>query len=112
MNICFYDNRDNLPDETGNILIDRVYCLMFHDFIETAWEQLGEVYRSLPQYIQQPDACPMWYGEEESKAPFLYASIEPSGLQIVGHLSSEQWERWERIFHQELSKHEFPSFEC
>ncbi|SMF91648.1 hypothetical protein SAMN05661091_5525 [Paenibacillus uliginis N3/975] len=112
MNICFYDNREITPDENGNVSIDRVYCLEFHDFKDVTWQHLGEVYRSLPQYIVKDNACPMWYGEEEGSAVYLYASVEPSGLQIVGDLSAEQWEMWERMFHRQLSRYDFPSFEC
>ncbi|MCZ8520777.1 MULTISPECIES: hypothetical protein [Paenibacillus] len=112
MNICFYDNIELAVNEQSVVLIDRVYCLNFNEFIEDTWEQLKQVYLVLPQYLAESHPCSMWFGEEGVSTYHLYASVEPSGLQIVGELSMEQWELWESAFHAQLSRYSFPSFEC
>ncbi|MBE1442637.1 hypothetical protein [Paenibacillus sp. OAS669] len=112
MDICFYDNKELAANEKGIISIDRMYCLNFNEFIEATWEQLQQVYLVLPQCLVKPHQCPMWFGEEGISPNYLYASVEPSGLQIVGELPIEQWELWEKAFHTQLSRFSFPSFEC
>ncbi|NOU97398.1 hypothetical protein GC093_29820 [Paenibacillus sp. LMG 31456] len=112
MDICFYDNNELAANEKGIVSIDRVYCINFHEFIGATWEQLRQVYLVLPQYVIKEHQCPMWFGEEGISPNYLYASVEPSGLQIVGELTIEQWEIWESVFHAQLSRFSFPSFEC
>ncbi|UUZ90012.1 hypothetical protein LJK87_28835 [Paenibacillus sp. P25] len=101
-----------LPKENGDISIDRVYCLDFHVFSESIWEQLGQVYLALPHPIMKENQCPAWFGEEGASSHYLFASVEPSGLQIVGEPPREQWAAWEDRFHAELAKYSFPFFEC
>ncbi|MCY9666414.1 hypothetical protein M5X11_15835 [Paenibacillus alginolyticus] len=48
MDICFYDNNELAANEKGIVSVDRVYCLNFHEFIGTTWEQLRQVYLALP----------------------------------------------------------------
>ncbi|MCI1693641.1 hypothetical protein [Aneurinibacillus aneurinilyticus] len=112
MSISFYDNSEIKPDEQGKVTIDRVYCLNFNEFNNMNWERLGQVYKTLPHFIAKENKCPMWFGEEEVSSNYLYASVEPSGLQIVGELTLQQWKEWEDIFRTQLSEFLFPSFEC
>ncbi|MED4533263.1 hypothetical protein ABET51_00050 [Metabacillus fastidiosus] len=112
MNICFYDNNEIQPNEMNSVFIDRVYCLDFHKFTELTWGHLGQVYLSLPNCISKENQLPMWFGEEEISPVYLYASVEPSGLQIIGELTLEQWKSWEHIFHEKLSDSPFPFFPC
>ncbi|MFB9326189.1 hypothetical protein ACFFSY_09720 [Paenibacillus aurantiacus] len=112
MDICFYDNVELAANEMGIVSIDRVYCLNFNEFVEATWEQLQQVYWVLPQYLVKSHQCPMWFGEEGISSIYLYASVEPSGLQIVGKLQIEQWALWEKALHSQLSRFAFPSFEC
>lgn len=112
MDICFYDNNELAANEKGIVSIDRVYCLNFNAFIEATWEQLQQVYLVLPQYHIKSHQCPMWFGEEGVSSIYLCASVEPSGLHIIGELQTEQWELWEKELHSQLSRFVFPSFEC
>jgi len=112
MDICFYDNREIQLNEKGNVLLDRIYCLDFHAFNEVTWERLGHAYAALPHYILKENQCPTWFGEEGISSNYLYASVEPSGLQIVGELTPEQWDTWQHKFHDQLGKYTFPFFEC
>ncbi|WP_201004126.1 hypothetical protein [Paenibacillus glycanilyticus] len=112
MDICFYDNAELLVKEKGIVSVDRVYCLDFNEFVAATWEQLKQIYLLLPQYLVNSHQCPMWFGEEGISSIYLYASVEPSGLQIVGELTFEKWELWEKTFHAQLARYSFPSFEC
>lgn len=101
----YYDNSEIKPDVRGTVDIDRVYCLDFHQFNETTWQKLSSVYRLLRKQIMKDGVeQAMWFGEEAASEYYLYASVEPSGLQIVGHLNVNDWKEWEQIFHKQLSR--------
>ncbi len=94
--VPFYDNS---PDEghSGTIEIDRVYCFAFHRFEDNDWSALDQVYRSLPGYIGY-DPVPRWFSSSELAAPYLLASVEPPGLQVVGVLPVADWREWDERF--------------
>ncbi|MCY9580708.1 hypothetical protein [Paenibacillus alvei] len=109
MNICFYDNSE-LKDEPI-VHIDRVYCLDFSQFTNDSWDRLAEIYSLLPSQICiHHIGQPCWFGEEGKTDYFLWASVEPSGLQIAGILKSSDWNEWECKFNELVAV--FPLFEC
>ena len=104
----YYDNLGSQPDD-GNVAIDRVYCLLFSDFSESNWAALSKAYESLPGWIGTgAHGCPCWYSASET-APYLVASVEPSGLQVFGTLPADGWEQWHVAFLKHTSF--LPSFE-
>ena len=106
----YYDNDASyLPASSDAVPVERVYCLRFHEFSSTQWEQLQSLYESLPGWAGVGEhGCPCWFGTAE-QPPFLVASVEPSGLQISGSLPSHDWRKWHEAFMAGLSG--FPSFE-
>jgi len=105
----YYDNIEVQPDIHGNVDIDRVYCLDFHQFDEATWQRLSAVYRLLPKpIIKDGTTQSMWFGEEDASEYYLWASVEPSGLQIAGYLKMSDWQAWEQIFQKHLTQ--FPLF--
>ncbi len=107
MSVCFYDNCEIKTE--SKIKIDRVYCLDFNDFHKDTWDKLADIYSKLPKQIIN-NSVPSWFGEEGKSENYLYASVEPSGLQVVGVLNSEDWFVWEAIFNDMIK--DLPSFEC
>lgn len=109
MIICFYDNSEIKDEPTINI--DRVYCLDFDKFTNDSWDRLAEIYSLLPsQIIMNHIGQPCWFGEEGKTDFFLWASVEPSGLQIAGTLRSGDWNEWEGKFNKYIAV--LPFFEC
>ena len=106
----FYDNStDHVSAEVPLSAVERVYCLQFSDFTDADFTHLEEVYRRLPGWQGfTPDGLPSWFGFEGA-TPFLHASVEPSGLQLVGILTVEDWQAWDDAFRLHLP--EFPTFD-
>ena len=53
------------------------------------WDKLEEVYCSM-EYWSGYEQVPVWRGENIE----LFASVEPSGIQIFGKMPNEIWNRW------------------
>ncbi|MDE7431857.1 MAG: hypothetical protein K2N34_08085 [Lachnospiraceae bacterium] len=53
------------------------------------WKKIGNVYRSMP-YWAGTEQEPKWIGKNID----LWASVESSGIQIVGIMSDDIWETW------------------
>ena len=106
----FYDNStEHVSAEAPLSAVERVYCLRLSDFTDADYAHLEEIYRCLPGWRGfAPDGIPSWFGFEGS-TPFLNASVEPSGLQVIGILTPEDWQAWDRAFRLHLP--EFPTFD-
>ena len=103
----FYDNADF---DAGPIReIERIYCLLFDSFSESDWAMLGAIYQQLPR-PQPSDSVPHWFGFEAS-GNYLWASVEPPGLQVAGRLPAADWLAWEAAFHQQLQASSLPRYE-
>ena len=105
----FYDNNTDHIAPVGDMRpVERVYAIRFSQFTKEHWDQLSEIYPTLPEWSGYGNDATYWFGPEESP-PFLWASVEPSGLLVHGMLSPEDWERWDNAFRLHL--HKFPTFE-
>ena len=93
----FYDNLEPLADTLSLVEIERVYCLDLARFAEREWRRLDEIYRSLPGNYRFAQTA-MWFGSDEENPPFLWASVEPPGLQVYGVLSLGDWTAWNHAF--------------
>ncbi|HJL40642.1 MAG TPA: hypothetical protein RMG48_05005 [Myxococcales bacterium LLY-WYZ-16_1] len=103
MILPFYDC---LPESNGRqhelLEVDRVYRLDFDRFTKVDWDNLMDIYRSLPGWIPTDD-LPRWFRRDEEQPPFLSASVEPPGLQVSGQLVRGEWEAWDRQFRASAS---------
>ena len=105
----FYDNNTDHIEAVGELKpVERLYAIRSWQFSDARWKRLAEIYPTLPEWAGHGDDVPYWFGLDESP-PFLWASVEPSGLLVHGILSPEAWQHWDRAFRQHL--HEFPIFE-
>ncbi|ERI91038.1 hypothetical protein HMPREF1982_03403 [Clostridiales bacterium oral taxon 876 str. F0540] len=108
MKISYYDNNEIEYNEFGVLNIDRVYCLDFNNFSNDDWSVLADIYRKLPnQIILDNMEQQMWFGTEGGSEFYLWSSVEPSGLQIVGHLREHDWKHWEKLFHEKIERFPF-----
>lgn len=53
------------------------------------WERISAVYRSMP-YWREDDDLHCWKGDNVD----LWASVEPSGIQIAGTMPESVWSVW------------------
>jgi hypothetical protein len=103
----FYDDADF---DSGPIReIERIYCFRFDSFSESNWETLGLIYDKLPSQ-QIPSSVPYWFGTEAT-GNYLWASVEPHGLQIAGTLREEDWLAWEAVFNAQVQASSLPRYE-
>ena len=56
---------------------------------DTVWDKIGEVYESMPYWASNENG-PCWKGEGID----LWASVEPSGIQIAGEMPEDIWNEW------------------
>lgn len=96
MSIQFYDTCDD-DGQSGVVEINRVYCFDFRRFTDTEWEELDKVYRVLSSFVGY-DPVPRWFSAQEHAAPYLWASVEPPGLQVAGALYVADWHTWDQQF--------------
>lgn len=66
---------------------------------EEVWDKIGEVYESMP-YWSGNDNGPEWIGANIN----LWASVEPSGIQIAGTMPEDIWNEWYSNLKSKLSK--------
>jgi hypothetical protein len=105
--VGFYDNPTPL-DDPGTADIDRVYCLDWHRFRDPEWSALDRIYRGLPGWVGYRDV-PFWFGADAEDIPYLFASVEPSGLQVCGVLPASDWLEWVSRFEAAIAA--LPSIE-
>ena len=106
----YYDNDASyLKPPDGYAAVERVYALRFSEFEEKDWKRLQAIYENLPGWAGAGShGCPSWFGREEV-APYLLASVEPSGLQVSGALHEHEWQSWHEALESKLFQ--FPVFE-
>ena len=106
----YYDNDASyLNAPVGYVAVERVYALRCSEFNEDDWNRLLETYQGLPCWAGTGShGCSCWFGSEEV-APYLVASVEPSGLQVSGVLHPQEWHSWHEALSTKLSQ--FPVFE-
>ena len=107
MAVAFYDNQEPIA-AAGTVEIDRVYCLGWQRFGDLEWSALDRIYRGLPGWVGYRDV-PYWFGADAEDVSHLFASVEPSGLQVCGVLPASDWLAWASQFEAAIAA--LPSFE-
>jgi hypothetical protein len=107
--VPFYDNLAAISEEDPSMVeIDRVYCVDVVAFTDADWTRLDDIYRSLPGHYRVAQSSPMWFGDDEDQLPFLWASIEPPGIQVYGILPPTAWAEWDQAFMTALNASTLP----
>lgn len=102
--VHYYNNRFETHKDC--VEFDRVYMLDAYKFTEADCVCLEAIYRQLPGYLAEAD-YPYWFGQDEDGI-YLWASLEPSGLQFCGRISSADFSKWETLLHALLVQAGFP----
>lgn len=99
MTVPYYDNLEATPIDglSCQVEIERIYELDWDRFNEGHWQDLAGIYEGLPGAVRYRDG-PMWFGDDEDVPPFLWASVEPPGLQVYGILPEADWRAWDERF--------------
>lgn len=64
-----------------------------------AWEKIGIVYSSMPYWMGTKNG-PRWREEDID----LWASAEPSGIQIAGKMPDDIWDKWYALLKERLTE--------
>ena len=104
MAVPFYDNLEATPIDglTCLVEVERVYGLDWDRFGEGHWDALARIYEGLPGAMRLHDV-PWWFGDDEDIPPYLWASVEPTGLQVYGVLPEADWGAWDQRFRTEAA---------
>ena len=101
----WYDNAmDADPDDPGWLDIERVYCLDWDAFRDADWDRLRNIYSQLPGYrTNTRDSFPRWFSDTDDPTQgYLWASVEPPGLQVAGTLRRTDWDVWHERFSSQI----------
>ena len=80
--------------------MDHVINLNIHySAPQPIWDKIGLVYESMPYWAGYKDV-PRWSGENVN----LWASVEPSGIQIQGSMPEEVWNEWYCLLKKKLTE--------
>ena len=63
------------------------------------WEQIDKIYESMPYWSGNKNR-PQWIGKDVD----LWASVEPSGIQIAGTMPDNIWEEWYSLLKKRLTE--------
>lgn len=100
----YYTNMYEVKGDAVNL--DRIYALDENRFSPQDYVKLGEIYSQLEGYLPDAEeAC--WFGRE-NEMYCLWASWEPPGLQITGHVPLKKFTAWEKLFHELLDESGLP----
>ena len=92
----YYDAQPIDPDDSV-IDIDRIYCLDWDAWTAEHRVALEAIYPELPGWVGY-DNGPCWFGFESTDDLFLWASMEPPGLQVAGVVNRADWRAWHEAF--------------
>lgn len=72
-----------------------------YDIPESEWTIIGDIYKNMDGWLGS-DGLPRWYGTEDN-AKYIYASVEPGGIQFVGNMDPAYWTAWMTVLCAKLS---------
>ena len=88
--------------------IECIYPFNWEKFTDADWATLNTIYTQLLGYKSitedSEDLLPRWFSRiDNPEQGFLWASVEPPGLQVVGTLPKDTWQAWDKQFRAEIS---------
>jgi hypothetical protein len=106
MRSIWYDEAiEEYPDERGWFDIERVYLLDWNRFTPADWVRLNGIWPRLPSCRDiSTNSLPRWFCDiDDPRHGYLWASVEPHGLQVAGSLKGKDWEQWHTDFVNHLA---------
>lgn len=96
---------DEDPNDPGWLDIERIYCFDWDAFTDADWEKLRLIYTTLPGYQETADRTFLrWFSaEDDPDNGYLWASVEPPGLQVAGTLEHRVWDGWDGRFRSAIA---------
>lgn len=82
-----------LPVREIRFHVEVMIPLCWDAFDERAWARLDALHASLPGWLG-PGELARWFGRDERKGPYLWASVEPPGLHVMGWLDAPRFDDW------------------
>lgn len=115
----YYDNDEEAPldadlddpnSETTTcwIAVERIYRLDWRRFTSEGWETLRRIYQVLPGHLPSSADSARWFSLDEERELYLWASVEPPGLQVEGVLTLAMWHDWDSRFRRKVIGHDLP----
>ena len=85
------------PDDPDWNDIERIYCFDLDSFSDADWKTLHAIYAQLPNHeTHSEDQFPRWFSKiDDPQNGYLWASVEPPGLQVAGTLRQMTWDDWD-----------------
>lgn len=80
-----------------------------YDLPQGTWNKVSEVYEQMPGWLGYGDGengesgIPYWFNYNTDEKSVL-ASVEPSGLQFIANMETEEWQEWKALIKQIASK--------
>jgi len=76
----------------GGILKQDITLNIPYNLTKQDWDKVTAVYESMDGWLDSTNG-PAWYGRE-GDARFIWASVEPSGIQLAGVVETPLWIGW------------------
>src|SRR5687768_6377952 len=94
---------DERAEPTGSLIMEITLNLPY-DLKPEQWLAVDTVFQGMDGWIgaNESDNTPQWYGREGQER-YIWASVEPSGLLVVGNLDPEHWTAWVSVLCARLS---------
>lgn len=81
------------------IMVHDVNLNIHYSAPKEVWDKIEDIYRAMPYWSDNED-YPHWIGSDID----LWASVEPSGIQISGTMPEEIWNEWYDTLKNKLSE--------
>ncbi|MDB1090222.1 hypothetical protein PJ985_21960 [Streptomyces sp. ACA25] len=119
----YYDNGEELFPDVGSgvragdvaqhwMAVERIYGLDWQRFTPGDWDALQRINQSLPGWQHFSPDVARWFSLDEDSELHLWASVELSGLQVVGVLTQGMWQDWDTQFRRAITNHSLPRRAC
>ena len=115
----YYDNGEHPSPILGSgilagevakhrMAVERIYGLDWQRFTPADWDTLQRIYQGLPGWQPFSSDVARWFSLNEDRDLYLWASVEPSGLQVAGVLTQGMWQDWDTQFRRAITSHSLP----
>jgi len=113
LRVMWYDNAmDQDPNDPDWFDIERIYTFHWDAFTEADWKRLTNAMNSLPGHVETNESFARWYSPvDDPENGYLWASVEPPGLQVAGTLKLEIWNHWDEAFRKSIESFPFRDLE-
>lgn len=106
----FHESIEHGDVSSGLMKVAGTYTIYTSRLTKALTESLLRIMKGLPGALEDGAGDISYFGADESAASYLVMSFEPSGIQVFGHVTTEQWQQWDRAFRVAIDCEGFPRF--